>query len=148
MLLVITVALVTLTALNAILTAWATVLDARHASALMRALGANSRQVSSGLAAAHDGVQVGDPALTVIQADHRDDLLAPAGGHRSPPLEVEGLQGNTGRGAEAVHDPPGDGRGTTNRRHRGQADHHAEPSRLRVEQADQPVHVTPPHPPR
>ncbi len=48
----ITVALVTLAALNAILTAWATVLDARHASALMRALGANSRQASSGLAAA------------------------------------------------------------------------------------------------
>ena len=40
MLLVITVALVTLAALNAILTAWATMLDARHASALMRALGA------------------------------------------------------------------------------------------------------------
>ena len=48
----ITVALVTLAALNAILTAWATVLDASHASALMRALGANSRQASSGLAAA------------------------------------------------------------------------------------------------
>jgi hypothetical protein len=31
---------VTLAALNAILTAWATVLDAKHASALMRALGA------------------------------------------------------------------------------------------------------------
>ena len=52
MLLVITVALVTLAALKAILTAWATVLDARHAWALMRALGANSRQASSGLAAA------------------------------------------------------------------------------------------------
>ena len=52
MLLVITVALVTLAALNAILTAWATMLDTRHASALIRALGANSRQVSSGLAAA------------------------------------------------------------------------------------------------
>ncbi len=51
MLLVTRVALVTLAALNAILTARATVLDTRHASALMRALGANSRQVSSGLAA-------------------------------------------------------------------------------------------------
>ena len=47
MLLMITVALVTLAALNAILTAWATVLDARHASALMPALGANSRQVNA-----------------------------------------------------------------------------------------------------
>jgi putative ABC transport system permease protein len=52
MLLVITVMLVTLAALNAIFTAWATVLDARRASALMRALGASSRQISAGLAAA------------------------------------------------------------------------------------------------
>jgi hypothetical protein len=40
MLLAITVMLVTLAALNAVLTAWATMLDAGHASALMRALGA------------------------------------------------------------------------------------------------------------
>jgi putative ABC transport system permease protein len=52
MLLVLTVALVTLAVLNAIFTAWATVLDARRPSAVMRALGASSRQVSSGLAAA------------------------------------------------------------------------------------------------
>jgi putative ABC transport system permease protein len=52
MLLVITIMLVTLAALNAIFTAWATVLDARRPSALMRALGARSRQVSAGLAAA------------------------------------------------------------------------------------------------
>ena len=42
MLLMITDALVTLAALNAILTAWATVLDARHASALMRARSAQT----------------------------------------------------------------------------------------------------------
>lgn len=52
MLLVLTVALVTLAALNAIVTAWATVLDARHSTALARALGASPRQVSAGLAAA------------------------------------------------------------------------------------------------
>jgi FtsX-like permease family len=52
MLLVITVALVTLAVLNAIFTAWATVLDARHSTALARALGASPRQVSAGLAAA------------------------------------------------------------------------------------------------
>jgi putative ABC transport system permease protein len=52
MLAVITIALVILAAISAILTAWATVLDARRASALMRALGATSRQVSAGLAAA------------------------------------------------------------------------------------------------
>jgi len=44
--------LVTLAALNAILTTWATVLDAKRAAALMRALGARVRQVSRGLAVA------------------------------------------------------------------------------------------------
>jgi hypothetical protein len=52
MLLVLTVALVTLAVLNATVTAWATVLDARHSTALARALGASPRQVSAGLAAA------------------------------------------------------------------------------------------------
>ncbi len=52
MLMVVTVALVTLAVLNAIVTAWATVLDARHSTALTRALGASPRQVSAGLAAA------------------------------------------------------------------------------------------------
>jgi ABC-type antimicrobial peptide transport system permease subunit len=52
MLAVITVALVALAVITAILTAWATVLDARRASALMRALGTTTRQVSSGLASA------------------------------------------------------------------------------------------------
>jgi putative ABC transport system permease protein len=52
MLLVITIMLITLSALNAIFTAWATVLDARRPSALMRALGARSEQVSTGLLAA------------------------------------------------------------------------------------------------
>jgi putative ABC transport system permease protein len=51
-LLVITIMLVALSALNAIFTAWATVLDARRPSALMRALGARSGQVSTGLLAA------------------------------------------------------------------------------------------------
>ena len=49
MLLVITIMLITLSALNAIFTAWAKVLDARRPSALMRALGARSEQVSTGL---------------------------------------------------------------------------------------------------
>jgi putative ABC transport system permease protein len=43
---VITVMLVTLALLNSIFTTWATVLDARRASAVMRALGARARQVS------------------------------------------------------------------------------------------------------
>ncbi len=49
MLAVITIMLVTLAVLNAIFTTWATVLDARRASALMRALGAQAQQVSRGL---------------------------------------------------------------------------------------------------
>ncbi len=66
MLLVITIALVALAALNAIFTAWATVLDARHATALTRALGASPRQVTAGLAAAQvfpalPGVLIGIP---------------------------------------------------------------------------------------
>jgi putative ABC transport system permease protein len=52
MLTVLTVVLVALAALNAICAAWATVLDARHAAALARALGATPRQVTEGIAAA------------------------------------------------------------------------------------------------
>ena len=52
MLTIITVMLVTLAVLNALFTTWATVLDARRSSALMRALGARARQVSSGLVVA------------------------------------------------------------------------------------------------
>jgi ABC-type antimicrobial peptide transport system permease subunit len=52
MLTIITVMLVTLAALNALFTTWATVLDARRSAALMQALGARTRQVSSGLVVA------------------------------------------------------------------------------------------------
>ena len=51
-LLVITVTLVALAAINAIFVTWATALDAKHTSALARALGATPRQVSTGLSAA------------------------------------------------------------------------------------------------
>ncbi len=51
-LLVITVMLVVLAAVNALLITWATVLDARHASALARALGATPHQVATALSAA------------------------------------------------------------------------------------------------
>lgn len=49
---VLTVALITLAVANATVIAWTTVLDARHWSALSRALGATPRQVSAGLSAA------------------------------------------------------------------------------------------------
>ncbi len=52
MLMVLTVLLLALSVLNAIVPTWATVLDARHASALARALGATPQQVSAGVSAA------------------------------------------------------------------------------------------------
>jgi putative ABC transport system permease protein len=52
MLTIITIMLVTLAVLNALFTTWATVLDARRSAALMHALGARTRQVSSGLVVA------------------------------------------------------------------------------------------------
>jgi ABC-type lipoprotein release transport system permease subunit len=51
-LLLITVMLVAQAAVNAIFITWATVLDAKHSSALARALGATPQQVSAGLSAA------------------------------------------------------------------------------------------------
>ena len=47
-----TVILLALAAVNAIVITWATVLDNRHASALLRALGATPREVSAAMAAA------------------------------------------------------------------------------------------------
>jgi ABC-type lipoprotein release transport system permease subunit len=65
--LVVTVALVVLAAINALFITWATVLDARRPSALSRALGATPRQVSAGLSAAQvlpalPGAIIGIPA--------------------------------------------------------------------------------------
>jgi predicted lysophospholipase L1 biosynthesis ABC-type transport system permease subunit len=51
-LLVLTVTLLALAALNAIVTAWTTMLDTRHPAALARALGATPRNVAAGLTAA------------------------------------------------------------------------------------------------
>jgi ABC-type lipoprotein release transport system permease subunit len=51
-LLMITITLVALAAVNAIVITWATALDARHASAVARALGSTPQQVSAGLSAA------------------------------------------------------------------------------------------------
>ena len=51
-LLVLTIMLLTLAALNAIVTAWTTMVDTRHPAALARALGATPRDVAAGLTAA------------------------------------------------------------------------------------------------
>jgi putative ABC transport system permease protein len=50
MLVVIAIVVFALAALNAVFTAWATVLDSRHSAALARALGASPQQVSAGVA--------------------------------------------------------------------------------------------------
>jgi putative ABC transport system permease protein len=67
LLLVLTVVLLALAAINATVTAWAAVLDTRHTSALVRALGASPQQVSAGVSAAQalpalPGAIVGIPA--------------------------------------------------------------------------------------
>jgi ABC-type lipoprotein release transport system permease subunit len=72
-LLIITVMLVALAAVNAIVTTWATVLDARYSSALARALGLTPQQVSIGLSAAQllpafAGAILGIPAGLVLTA--------------------------------------------------------------------------------
>lgn len=81
---VITVMLVILAVLNALFTTWAIVLDARRSSALMRALGARARQVTSGLVVAQvlsalPGAVVGIPAglLLFLAAVHGGTLPPP-----------------------------------------------------------------------
>jgi ABC-type antimicrobial peptide transport system permease subunit len=75
---VISVALVLLAAVNVILLTWATVLDARHTSALARALGATPQQVAAGLSAAQVlpalvGALLGIPGgIGLIAAVNRD----------------------------------------------------------------------------
>jgi putative ABC transport system permease protein len=50
--LILTIALITLASLNAVFTAWATVLDTRQPAALARSLGATPEQISAGLSVA------------------------------------------------------------------------------------------------
>jgi len=84
MLTVITIMIVVLAALNAIFTTWATVIDARRASALMRALGARASQVSSGLVvtqvlSALPGAIVGVPlGIGLVHAVIKHGSLPPA----------------------------------------------------------------------
>jgi ABC-type antimicrobial peptide transport system permease subunit len=84
MLTIITVMLVTLAALNALFTTWATVLDARRSAALMQALGARTRQVSSGLVIAQllsalPGAILGLPlGLLLFKAAVHGGALPPA----------------------------------------------------------------------
>jgi len=80
MLLVITVVLLALSVLNAFFTAWATVLDARQASAVARALGASPEQVTAGvltaqLLSAVPGVLAGVPlGIGLFSAANHGDV--------------------------------------------------------------------------
>jgi putative ABC transport system permease protein len=83
-LLVLTVILLTLAALNAIVTAWTTMLDTRHPAALTRALGATPRTVAAGLTAAQllpavPGVLLGIPLGLGLfaAADHGGRMTVP-----------------------------------------------------------------------
>jgi ABC-type lipoprotein release transport system permease subunit len=82
-LLLITITLVTLAAVNAIFITWATALDARRSSALARALGATPEQVSAGLSAAQvlpalAGAALGIPGgIALFAAVSDTDTIAP-----------------------------------------------------------------------
>lgn len=81
-LLVITVMLVTLAAVNATVITWATALDARRSSALARALGATPWQVTAGLAAAQvlpalTGAVLGIPGGLALVATIDDEAVGP-----------------------------------------------------------------------
>jgi hypothetical protein len=82
-LLVITITLVALAAVNAIFITWATALDARHSSALARALGATPQQVSAGLSAAQvlpalTGAILGIPGgIGLVAAVDPDSITLP-----------------------------------------------------------------------
>ncbi len=82
-LLVITITLVALAAVNAIFITWATALDAKHSSALARALGATPQQVSTGLSAAQvlpalAGAVLGIPGgLALFAAVSSDETANP-----------------------------------------------------------------------
>jgi ABC-type antimicrobial peptide transport system permease subunit len=83
-LLVITITLVALAAVNAVFITWATALDARRSSALARVLGATPQQVSAGLSAAQvlpalAGAILGIPGgLALIAAVDPDGAATPA----------------------------------------------------------------------
>jgi ABC-type lipoprotein release transport system permease subunit len=82
-LLLITITLVTLAAVNAIFITWATALDARRSSALARALGATPEQVSAGLSAAQvlpalAGAALGIPGgIALFAAASDTDTIVP-----------------------------------------------------------------------
>ncbi len=111
MLQILTVVLIALAVLNAVVTAWATVLDTRRAAARGRALGATPRQVSAGITAAQvipalPGALVGVPlGIGLFAAANR-------AGDRHRAAGVVAGRGGPGhaardRGADQHPGPPG-----------------------------------------
>ena len=105
-LLVITLMLVALAAVNAIFVTWATALDAKHSSALARALGATPQQVSTGLSAAQvlpalAGAVLGIPGGLALFAALSGDETA------NPPLWqlLAVVPVTVARGGRAHHHP-------------------------------------------
>jgi putative ABC transport system permease protein len=93
---VLTVVLVVLACVNAIITGWATAVDARRSSALSRALGGTARQVNGGLALAQalavlPGAILGIPlgVLLFAMANGTGQVSVP------PPLWLAGVVGGT-----------------------------------------------------
>ncbi len=84
------VVLVTLAAVNAIVTGWVTALDARQPSDLSRALGGSPRQVSAGLSAAQllkalPGALLGVPRHPAVRdREQRGSGVGPPGVTRGP----------------------------------------------------------------
>jgi putative ABC transport system permease protein len=85
MLMVLTVVLLALSALNAICAAWATVLDTARVSALARALGASPGQVTTGIAAAQVLPAVPGALLGIPLGIGLFDVAAQGGGVVVPP---------------------------------------------------------------
>ena len=84
-LLVVSVVLVLLAAINALFITWSTAIDSRHQLAIARALGGTPRQISAGLAAAQvipvlPGTIIGIPlGIALIKAlDHGDTVRLPS----------------------------------------------------------------------
>ena len=111
-LLVITVTLVALAAVNAIFVTWATALDAKHSSALSRALGATPQQVSTGLSVAQ-----------VLPAARR---RRPGNRRRPRTLQRRGWRRGRGDGPAGLADAR---RGAGHRARGGGADDHPRPTR-------------------
>jgi putative ABC transport system permease protein len=85
-LLVVTALLAVLTVVNTLFVAWATVRDARHATAVTRTLGATARQVISGLSASQVGPALAGAVLGIPGGVGLFAVASHGGVARTPPV--------------------------------------------------------------